>query len=216
MLLDSGKKLIFCKKRFFQDSGMGPEKCPFCGQEIDTEAIKCFFCGSSLDHNSVESRLDQLHKQEDIKHNSRSKSSFAVKIFVFIILVFTVLFVSKSKIKPSLTEAVPTQGSTILLNAEVTLSGSHFIITNNDSFDWINVELQIISDYVGNDFVTMIPKISAGRKLSVRAAEFTQKDGVCFDPYTMKSQSFRIRCNTSTKENGTYYAGLKNNSLNKF
>lgn len=192
---------------------MGPEKCPFCGQEIDAEAIKCFFCGSLLDHNSVENRLDQLHKQEDIKHISRAKSSFAVKIIVFIILVFTAIFVGKSKIKPSLIQAISTQGSTILLNAEVALSGSHFIITNNDSFDWTNVELQIISDYVGNNFITMIPKISAGQNLSVRATEFTKKDGTRFNPYTMKSQSFRIRCNTPAKENGSYYAGLKNNSL---
>lgn len=192
---------------------MGQERCPFCGQEVDTEAIKCFFCGSALDHSSVENRLDQLHKQEDIKHISRVKRSLAVKIIVFIILVCTVLFVGKSKIEPSLTEAISTQASTISLNAEVTLSGSHFIITNNDSFDWTNVELQIISDYIGNNFTAMIPKISAGQKLSVRATEFTKKDGTRFNPYMMKSQSFRIRCNTPTEENGSYYAGLKNNSL---
>ena len=193
---------------------MGPEKCPFCGQEIDAAAIKCFFCGSALDHNSVENRLDQLHKQEDIKHISRVKKSIAIKIIVFILLVCIALFVGKSKIKPSLTEAVSTQSSTISLNAEVTLSGSHFVIINNDSFDWINVELQIISDYIGNNFITSIPKISKGRKLSVRAAEFTKNDGTRFNPYTMKSQGFRIRCNTPAKENGSYYAGLKNNSLN--
>lgn len=193
---------------------MGPEKCPFCGQEIDTEAIKCFFCGSTLDRNSVENRLDQLHKQEYLKHINHVNRSLVVKITVLIILAGTAFFVGKSKIKPSLTKAVSTQGSTISLKAEIALSGSHFIITNNDSFDWTNVELQIISDYIENNFITVIPKISSGQKLSIHAAEFTKKDGTSFDPYTMKSQSFRIRCGTSTKGNGSFYAGLRNNSLN--
>ena len=29
---------------------MGYMKCPFCGQEIDSEAKKCFFCDSDLSH----------------------------------------------------------------------------------------------------------------------------------------------------------------------
>ena len=192
---------------------MGPEKCPFCEQEIYTEAKKCFFCGASLDRNSIENRIDQLCKQEEIKHISRVEIPLAVKIIVFIILVCTVLFLGRSRFKPSLTNVVSAQGSIVSLNAEVTLSGSHFIITNNDSFDWTNVELQILSDYIGNNFITVIPKISKGQKLSVRATEFTKKDGTSFNPYTMKSQGFRIRCDTPVKENVSYHAGLKNNSL---
>jgi len=192
---------------------MGPEKCPFCEQEIYTEATKCFFCGASLDHKSVENRLDILSREEEIKHINRVKIPLAVKIIVFIIMVFTILFLGTSKIKPSLTNSVSAQGTTVSINAEVTLSGSLFIITNNDSFDWTNVELQIISDYIGNSFVTVIPKISKGQKLSISVTDFTKKDGTRFNPYTMKSQGFQIICDTPMKKNISYHAGFKKQYL---
>jgi hypothetical protein len=188
---------------------MGPEKCPFCGQEIDSESIKCFFCGSVLDESSIEKRLEQLHEHENTKHISRVKCPLSVKVIVIIILICTALFTGISKLKPLSSTADLTKGTTIQLNANVTFSGSRFIIHNNDSFDWINVELQIISDYILNNFNTTIPKIPSGKTYSVSATEFTRNDGTHFNPYAMEIQRFWIKCNTSTKEKGSYFAGLK-------
>ncbi|MBN2589187.1 MAG: hypothetical protein JXA96_04960 [Sedimentisphaerales bacterium] len=44
---------------------MGYMRCPFCGQEIDSEAKKCFFCGSILSEISHHEESKQTPKQHD-------------------------------------------------------------------------------------------------------------------------------------------------------
>ena len=66
---------------------MGTEKCPFCGQEIDAEAIRCFFCGAKLDENSVEKRLEQLYIQEDRRFIRGFDNPVAPKVIAVLILI---------------------------------------------------------------------------------------------------------------------------------
>lgn len=188
---------------------MGPEKCPFCGQEIDTEAAKCFFCGAELDEASVEKRIEQLEREDSKKPALKTKCPLVLQLIVFFILIFVALFSGTSKRKPESLEAGTSEQSAVRLNAKVTPSGSQFTIVNNDSFDWTNVELQIISKTAGSNFILNVPKIPSGETYTLRAAEFTMKDGTRFNPYTMKPDRFWIWCETPNTEKGSYVAGFK-------
>lgn len=188
---------------------MGPEKCPFCGQEIDTEATKCFFCSADLDEQSVEHRLEQLHREYDKKTARKIKCPLILKALVIIILICIVLFAGTSKRKSNPVVTGTGEDASVRLNAKVIYTGAQFLISNNDSYDWTNVELQIGPETIGSDFNFRVPKISASQTYTVRATEFSTEDGKCFDPYKMKPKRFWIRCESPTGQNGSYFAGWK-------
>ena len=188
---------------------MGPEKCPFCGQEIDTEATKCFFCGAELDVQSIENRLEQLHKEDDRKTGRKVRCPFVLQAVVIIILICVALFSGTSKRASKSIETRTTEDSSIRLNAKVTYTGAQFVISNNDSYDWMNVELQIRSETIGSNFNFRVSKISAGQTYTVRATEFSIEDGTHFNPYKMKPKRFRIWCESPNRENGSYSARWK-------
>jgi hypothetical protein len=188
---------------------MGTEKCPFCGQEIDAEAERCFFCGARLDEESVEKRLEQLSMQEDRRLTRRVGSSTALAVVVILILMYIVLFHGEPAGNRPSVAVGPSESSTIRLNAKVVLAGAVFIISNNGSFDWENVELEITSGASGESFGLSVPKISAGETFTADAPEFCRKDGTRFDLVSMKPRQFWIRCDTPEKENGSYIARWK-------
>jgi hypothetical protein len=187
---------------------MGTEKCPFCGQEIDAAATRCFFCGAELSEESIHKRLEQLQKQ-DALHSRRIRRPIAVGIIVVIILVGIVFFYDASGRKNMSVFDNPDQSSTIRLRAKVTFPGARFVISNNDSFDWRNVRLEIMSESTEDRFSLRVPSISAGETYKVAAAEFSKGDGTRFNPYTMKPKKFLILCDAPAKKSGFYQAGWK-------
>lgn len=187
---------------------MGPEKCPFCGQEIDTEAVKCFFCGARLDEEAIEKRLGQLQVEDSNKSIHKARCPFALQ-FIVVILICIALLSGTSMRKSRSGEVKSSGDSNIRLNATVKFTGAQFVIYNNDSFDWTNVELQIMLETYGSNYNVKVPKIPAGKMQTIRATEFTKQDGSCFDPYKMKPKRFLIWCDTPTRENGSYFAGWK-------
>jgi len=188
---------------------MGTEKCPFCGQEIDAEATRCFFCGAKLDEGSVEKRLEQLYIQEDRRLIRGVDNPVVPKVVAVLILIYVVLFHGEPAGERSSAVIGPPGSSTVRLNAKVTFAGAQLIISNNDSFDWESVKLEISSGVFGESFGLSVPKISAGQTYAVEAAEFRRKDGARFDPASTRPQKLWIRCDTPEKENGSYVAGWK-------
>lgn len=188
---------------------MGTEKCPFCGQEIDAEATRCFFCGARLDEESVEKRLEQLHVQEGRRLARRVRNPIALEVVAVLILIYVVLFHGEPAGKRSSAVVGPSESSTVRLNAKVTFAGPRFVISNNDSFHWENVKLEVTSGAFGESFALSVPKISAGETYTVGASEFYRKDGTRFDPVSTKPQRFWIRCDTPEGENGSYMAGWR-------
>jgi hypothetical protein len=187
---------------------MGTEKCPFCGQEIDAAATRCFFCGAELNEESVHKRLEQLHIQ-DVRVARRIRNPLLIEVIVVLILISVVFFYGTSGRKRISDVDSPGRSSTVKLNAEVTYPEARFIISNNDSFDWENIKLEIISETTEDQFGLKIPNILAGQTYTVAAAEFLKDDGTRFNPYTMKPKKFWILCDTPTKKNGSYLAGWK-------
>lgn len=188
---------------------MGTEKCPFCGQEIDAAATKCFFCGADLSEDSIHKRFEQLHEQ-NLRLARRVHRPIVVGVIVILILISIVFFYETPYIQkhtPVIDNSY--QNSTVRLKAKVTFPGERFIISNNDSFDWRNVRLEIVSEATEDRFSLIVPNILAGETYTAAAAEFLKDDGIRFNPYTMKPRKFWIICDTPTRENGSYQAGWK-------
>ena len=183
---------------------MATERCPFCGEEIDAGAVRCFFCSAALDYDSVEKRLEQLQRLESAR---RARNPAVPALVVIVILAGIVLFQAAPGTRRSHKVVVTPEDSTVRLNANVTIAGTHCAVSNSDSFDWENVRLEIISTTLENSFRLQIPRISAGQTYKANLAEFSTERGVFFDPHTAKPRKFWIRCDTPDRQAGSYLAG---------
>jgi len=182
---------------------MATEKCPFCGEEIDAGAARCFFCSAALDYDSVEKCLDQLQRQESMR---TARSHAVLALVVLAILVSIVLFqVIPGASRTHRVDVAP-QGPTVRLNANVIIAGARCAVSNNDSFDWENVRLEIVSATIENNFGLRVPKISAGQTHTANLGEFATEKGVLFNPLTAKPLRFWIRCDTPDRQTGSYLA----------
>ena len=187
---------------------MGTEKCPFCSQEIDTTAKRCFFCGAELNEKSVHKRLEQLHMQ-DIQAARRIHKPLLKKVIVILIFAGVVFFYGTSGRKHISDVDSTGQSSTVKLNAKVAFPGAQFIISNNDSFDWKNVKMDIIPDSMEERFSLSIPIILSGETYKADITRFINNDGIRFNPDKMKPRKFWIMCDTPTRGSGSYLTDWK-------
>lgn len=97
-----------------------------------------------------------------------------------------------------------TEASTVDLNASVRFTGTQFVVSNNDAFDWTNLELEINSGLVSSGFVLRTQRMRTGGTYTVGAAQFAKPDGKRFNPVEFKPQNLSIRCNTPSGR-GVYY-----------
>ena len=181
---------------------MGTEKCPFCGQEIDAAAKRCFFCGAELNEESVHKRLEQLHVQ-DIQAARRIHKPLLIKVIVVVIFIGVVFFYGTSGRKHT-SDVNTGQSSTVKLNAKVVFSGAQFVISNNDSFDWKNVRMEIVPDSTKERFSLSVSTILSGETYTAEARKFIGSDGIHFSPDKTKSGNFRIFCDTINGGSGSY------------
>jgi hypothetical protein len=87
------------------------------------------------------------------------------------------------------------------IHANVKFSGTQFIIKNEDSFDWIDVKME-----VNDRFNLKHPRVSAGQTYTVGALQFADDDGVRFNPFQMKAKEFGI-CATIQGDIDCYVGG---------
>lgn len=86
---------------------------------------------------------------------------------------------------------VPTSSRFIDLKASVEFNGIEFVITNNDTFDWTNVKMEL-----NDTFTLRIKKIQAGETYYLMAGQFAKKDGTRFNPFMTKLLRANIFCDT--------------------
>jgi len=188
------------------DYDMGPERCPFCGQQIDAEAVKCFFCGKTLSREAVEERLEELEIQDRKESRRWTHHHSALLLIVIFTLIFIAVCPHPTADRSSPKKIIISKGTTLppSLKAEVSFTGKEFTISNNDSFDWRDVELHISTDNIGNIFTVMVPSIPAGQTYLADANTFIGTNGIPFDPAKMKPQIFCITCTNTEIQNGLY------------
>ena len=95
------------------------------------------------------------------------------------------------------------ESSTVDLNASVSFTGTQFVITNNDSFDYLNAKLEINGTYELTGYT-----LKAGETYTVGMMQFADKKGNRFTAL-QKPQKFSIWCDLASGENGFYYAEWK-------
>ncbi len=82
------------------------------------------------------------------------------------------------------------------LKAIVDFNGSQFIVTNNDDFDWTDVQLEVNSGIIRSGYVFKMRRMNAGVTYTIGARRFAKGDGTRFNPLATKPQKFLIMCDT--------------------
>ncbi len=97
-----------------------------------------------------------------------------------------------------------TTSSVVTLSASVRDTGIQFVVTNNDSFDWTNVKLEVNPGILTDGYVLRVPRISSGEVYYAGVGLFAKGSGERFNPLTHKAIDFSIWCDTP-RGNGSYY-----------
>ena len=188
---------------------MGPERCPFCGQQIDAEAEKCFFCGESLNREAVEERLEQLELQDRKEPLRWTHHHSALLLIVVFTLIFIAVCPHPVADRSSQKKIILPESATLSLKAEVFFTGTQFNISNNDSFDWKDVELQISTVDIGNLFILKVTSIPAGQTYTAGASAFADSNGTPFDPNSIEAKKICITCKNTTGKDKVFTKELK-------
>ncbi len=120
-----------------------------------------------------------------------------VAIIVFLI---TSVFSEKSTPNESAYISAPTVNNYVDLNANVVFSGTQFIISNNDKFDYNEVKMK-----VNDKFSLNVPTLKAGDIYTVGLMQFADDEGNRFT-VLQKPQKFFISCRTGEGRDGFYGA----------
>jgi len=118
---------------------------------------------------------------------------------VFLIIVIAVIIgsIGEEGKKPTETKKAPVTEKAPeveILKAEIRFDGSQFIIANDDSFDWTNVQFKLNEGIIKAGYRLNTDRIKAGHTYTVGALQFAKPDGTRFNPLTMKPQSMFIFC----------------------
>jgi hypothetical protein len=114
---------------------------------------------------------------------------------------------SSSSSLPS-SDSTTTQSSTVDLNATVQFTGTQFVVTNSDSFNWTNCKLEVNPKTFSSGFTYQAALLAAGQTYSVGSLQFANGDGKRFNPFDFKPTSFSVSCDTPSGR-GYYYGGWK-------
>lgn len=91
--------------------------------------------------------------------------------------------------------------SSITLNASVRFTGTQFIITNNDTFDYVNTKLKVNDNYYISGYT-----LQAGHTYEVGIMNFADDNGNRFN-LMKKPKNFIISCDLRNNDKyGWYYA----------
>jgi hypothetical protein len=148
----------------------------------------------------------RLEAQEKVKKEADAKKSktgcigiIALLVFIAVVMWICGFFESDTK------SPTPSEPLYVDINAAVRFTGTQFIITNNDSFDWKNVELEINPGLLSSGYTLRSDIMKAGQTYTVGALQFAKPDGTRFNPFTVKPQSIGISC--ATPRGDGYYSG---------
>lgn len=89
----------------------------------------------------------------------------------------------------------PEETPEIKIHPGVSFTGTQFVITNKDDFDWTNIKLEVNPRGLSSGYTLRVDEMKAGTTYKVGAMQFT-KDGNRFSPRAKKVERFHIYCKT--------------------
>lgn len=170
------------------------QTCPKCNNGIPDDSRYCPVCSTRnpIYGDDPTIKKDVIYK----KHNNLGRT-----LFIFLGIALTVTFVYFAATNSNAYKAKRTESQTITLHGMVVFTGTQFVITNSDGFDWTNVELSLNPSWHSYKFT--FDELKAGESCTIGAAEFSQDDGKRFDPFTYKPKVLLIKANTVKGEGDT-------------
>jgi hypothetical protein len=115
----------------------------------------------------------------EIADKPKSSSGGWILIFIVVGLIVTC----------SMQSSGPPRQKEPSLNAIISHRGATFVITNNDSYDWQDCDLDLNSDYR-----LKTSHIGAGRTVEVPAGQFAKADGTRFNWMATKPLQLFVYC----------------------
>ena len=127
---------------------------------------------------------------------------FGIALVVVVGVIVGGVWLSIHSSSPGTNESA---SDTKTLRAYVGFMSTQIKITNNDTFDWTNVEMEINAGLIRGGCVLIIPRIEAGGKYSVGVMQFAKSDGTRFNPLEAKVLKFSIVSrDANSRSNGVW------------
>jgi len=104
---------------------------------------------------------------------------------------------TETSIPSSVTSTSKFNGEDLLdLRGAILYTGTEFVLTNSDSFHWVNVELDLNGGLWTSGYVYTVARIPPGT-WHIDATNFVKKGGEMFNPFTHRPQSMSITTKNS-------------------
>jgi hypothetical protein len=182
-------------------------RCSECGKDVSDRATACPHCGNPL--NGGTGRRETPDRKEGVKQDPISTGTPASKpvpggcatlLIVSLVAIGLFWYAFGYESRHGIGRGIPPQTKpepeNSTLSAAVRFTGTQFVITNNDAFNWSNCKLEINSGIVRGGYELRAPLVAARSTSTIGASQFAKSDGERFNPFSMKPNSFSIACDT--------------------
>lgn len=152
----------------------------------------------------------RLEAQEKLKTEAQAKKNKnaglgCLAIIGIVAIIWIISNISGGKSSSS-TSSSSVQDVT--LKAAVRFTGNQFVLTNEDTFAWTDVKIEINSGMLKSGFIYRADRIEAGKTYTVGALQFAKPDGTRLNPFSVKPQNVTITASTP-RGSGFFYGGWK-------
>lgn len=177
-------------------NSMALVRCSECGKEVSNRAAACPHCGNPLPPQPPEANRAGDQKKPWHQRSFSAGAGCLILVAVFGLPIWFASQCSSESGSGAGSRQPAPRPTSIDLGAAVNFTGTQFIVTNNDTFNWLNCKLEINSGIVRGGYEMTTPLIQARTTQTIGAMQFAKSSGERFNPLSMKPNSFSIACDT--------------------